>query len=37
MRFLCLYKPVKKEGTQPTLEDMARMGKLIKDAGIRAN
>ena len=31
MRFLCLYKPVKKEGTQPTLEDMARMGKFVEE------
>src|SRR5215470_8735691 len=31
MRFLCLYKPVKKEGTQPTQEDIARMGKFVEE------
>ena len=30
MRFLCLYKPAKPEGTPPTQEDMDRMGKLIE-------
>jgi hypothetical protein len=32
MRFLCLYKPAKPEGTPPTQEEMARMGKLIEDS-----
>ncbi len=31
MRFLCLYKPVKKEGTPPTHEDMAEMGKFVEE------
>lgn len=32
MRFLCLYKPAKKEdGAPPAAEDMSRMGKLIED------
>jgi len=31
MRFLCLYKPAKAEGTPPTEEEMAEMGKLIED------
>jgi hypothetical protein len=31
MRFLCLYKPAKAEGTAPTQEEMAEMGKLIDD------
>jgi hypothetical protein len=29
MKFLCLYKPAKPEGTPPTQEEMAAMGKLI--------
>jgi hypothetical protein len=32
MRFLCLYKPAKPEGTPPTQEGIAKMGKLIEDA-----
>lgn len=32
MRFLCIYKPGKPEGTGPTQEDIAKMGKLIEDA-----
>ncbi len=32
MRFLCLYKPAKPEGTPPTQEEIARMGKLIEDS-----
>jgi len=31
MRFLCLYKPAKKEGTPPTEQDMAEMGKYIQE------
>jgi hypothetical protein len=29
MRFLCVYKPSKPEGTPPTEREMAEMGKLI--------
>jgi hypothetical protein len=32
MRFLCLYKPAKPEGTPPTQEEMAEMGKLIEES-----
>jgi hypothetical protein len=32
MRFLCLYKPAKPEGTPPTQKEMAEMGKLIEDS-----
>ena len=31
MRFLCLYKPAKPEGTPPTPKEMAEMGKLIEE------
>ncbi len=31
MKFLCLYKPGKKEGTPPTEQEMLEMGKLIED------
>jgi hypothetical protein len=31
MRFLCLYKSSKPEGTPPTQKEMADMGKLIED------
>jgi hypothetical protein len=31
MKFLCLYKPAKPEGTPPTEKEMAVMGKLIED------
>ena len=31
MRFLCLYKPDKKEGVPPSQDEMAEMGKLIED------
>ena len=31
MRFLCLYKPNKPEGTPPTPQEMAAMGKLVED------
>jgi len=30
MKFLCLYKPSKPEGTPPTQQEMERMGKLIE-------
>ncbi len=30
MKFLCLYKPAKPEGTPPTEQEMAEMGKLIE-------
>jgi hypothetical protein len=32
MRFLCVYKPSKKEGTPPTQQEMDNMGKLIHEA-----
>lgn len=32
MRFLCLYKPAKAEGTPPKQEEMAEMGKLIEES-----
>jgi hypothetical protein len=31
MKFLCLYKPSKPEGTPPQQDEMARMGQLIED------
>jgi hypothetical protein len=31
MRFLCLYKPSKKEGVPPTPQEMAEMGKFCED------
>jgi hypothetical protein len=31
MKFLCLYKPSKPEGTPPRQDEMVRMGQLIKD------
>jgi hypothetical protein len=31
MKFLCLYKSAKPEGTPPTEKEMATMGKLIED------
>lgn len=31
MRFLCVYKPSKPEGTPPAQDEMNRMGKLIED------
>lgn len=37
MKFLCVYKPSKPEGTPPTQQQMAEMGKLIqefKEAGV---
>jgi hypothetical protein len=32
MKFLCLYKPAKPEGTPPTQKEMDEMGKLIEDS-----
>lgn len=32
MRFLCMYKSAKPEGTPPTQEEMAEMGKLIEES-----
>jgi hypothetical protein len=32
MRFLCLYKSAKPEGTPPTQEEMTEMGKLIEES-----
>ena len=32
MKFLCLYKPSKPEGTPPTHEAMLRMGQLIDES-----
>jgi hypothetical protein len=31
MKFLCLYKSAKPEGTPPSEKEMAEMGKLIED------
>ena len=31
MRFLCLYKSAKPEGTPPAEREMTEMGKLIED------
>ena len=31
MRFLCLYKPSKPEGTPPTQQEFAEMGKLVEE------
>jgi hypothetical protein len=31
MKYLCIYKPAKKEGTPPTQQEMDQMGKLIED------
>ena len=31
MRFLCLYKPAKKEGHPPSQQEIAAMGQLIDD------
>jgi hypothetical protein len=31
MKFLCIYKPAKAEGTPPAPDEMSRMGKLIED------
>ena len=31
MKFLCIYKPSKPEGTPPKQDEMAQMGQLIQD------
>jgi hypothetical protein len=31
MKFLCMYKPARAEGTPPRQEEMSEMGKLIED------
>jgi hypothetical protein len=31
MRYLCLYKPAKKEGVPPGQDEIARMGKFIEE------
>lgn len=31
MKFLCLYKPAKAEGTPPSQNEMTEMGKLIEE------
>jgi hypothetical protein len=31
MKFLCMYKPAKKEGTPATQQEMEQMGKLIEE------
>ena len=32
MKFLCIYKPAKPEGTPPSQEEMARMGKFMEES-----
>ena len=32
MKFLCIYKPSKPEGTPPSQEEMERMGKLVEES-----
>ncbi|MGJ5815231.1 YciI family protein [Paludibaculum fermentans] len=32
MRFLCLYRPGKPEGTPPTHEEMMRMGQFVQES-----
>jgi hypothetical protein len=32
MRFLCIYKPAKAEGTPPSEGEMTQMGKLIEES-----
>lgn len=32
MKFLCIYKPSKPEGTPPTQEQMAEMGKFVEES-----
>jgi hypothetical protein len=31
MKFLCIYKPARPEGTPPAHDEMSKMGKLIED------
>jgi hypothetical protein len=37
MRFLCIYKPAKAEGTPPTTEMMETMGKFIEQSFRKAS
>ena len=30
MKFLCVYKPAKPEGTPPSQQEMEKMGKLVE-------
>jgi hypothetical protein len=32
MKFLCIYKPAKPEGTPPTQEELTNMGKLVEES-----
>ncbi len=32
MKYLCIYKPSKPEGTPPTQQEMAKMGKFIEES-----
>ena len=32
MKFLCIYKPSKPEGTPPTQQEMAEMGRFIEES-----
>ena len=32
MKFLCVYKPAKAEGTAPTQADLERMGKFVEES-----
>jgi|SRR5580698_6216025 hypothetical protein len=32
MKFLCIYKPSKPEGTPPTQQEMAEMGKFVEES-----
>ena len=32
MKFLCIYKPAKPEGTPPTQQEMTKMGKFIEES-----
>jgi hypothetical protein len=32
MRFLCIYKPSKAEGTPPTQQEMTEMGKFVEES-----
>ncbi len=32
MKFLCIYKPSKPEGTRPTEREMAEMGKFVEES-----
>ncbi len=32
MKFLCVYKPAKPEGTPPSQQEMEKMGKLVEES-----